>query len=287
VRSAMNKTSLTSLSDGDLIAEVDRLAAGERDATASLVAHLAELYGRRLHERAGYSSLFTYCMSVLRLSESAAYDRMKAAKVARRHPIVLELLAPHLTHHNSEELFAAVCGKRKRQVQELLARRFPRPDVASSVRKLPAVASAAVVGPMPVPPLIALPPADVAPRVPPKSPPLVVPLSPDRYRVTVTVSGDTCQMLELAQDLLRHAVPSGDPAEVVARALKLLVEELVKRKFAVTDRSRPRRRAVRDPEEPTAEVKRASLHPRTRDGARSWDRMAGGAESARSSSFTT
>ena len=91
----------------------------------------------------------------------------------------------------------------------------------------------------------------------PMSPPLVVPLSPDRYRVTVTVSGDTCQMLELAQDLLRHAVPSGDPAEVVARALKLLVEDLVKRKFAVTDRSRPRRRDGRDPEEPTAEVKRA------------------------------
>ena len=267
----MKTTSLTGMSDGDLIAEVDRLAAGERDATASLVAHLAELYGRRLHERAGYSSLFTYCMSVLRLSESAAYDRMKAAKVVRRYPIVLELLAsgrinlttvrllaPHLTRDNYTDLFAAACGKRKRQVQELLARRFPTPDVPSSVRKLPRVASAAVVvPPMTMPPMTALLPAEVAPRVPTSSPPLVVPLSPDRYRVTVTVSGDTCQMLELARDLLRHAVPSGDPAEVVARALKLLVEDLVKRKFAVTDRSRPRRRAARDPEEPTAEVKRA------------------------------
>src|SRR6185503_2353307 len=154
-------------------------------------------------------------------------------------------------------------GKRKRQVLELLARRFPRPDVPSSVRKLPPVAAAVVVvppvpvPPVAVPPMAALPPAGDAPRVPPKSPPLVVPLSPDRYRITVTVSGDTCETLALAQDLLRHAVPSGDPAEVVARALKLLVEDLVRRKFAVTDRSRPQRRAARDPGEMTAEVKRA------------------------------
>jgi hypothetical protein len=178
----MQNTSLTSLSDGDLIAAVDRLAAGERDATASVVAHLAELYGRRLHERAGYCSLFTYCLSVLRLSESAAYDRMKAAKVARRYPTVLELLAsgrlnltavrlltPHLTRDNHAELFAAACGKRKRQVQEMLARRFPRPDVPSSVRKLPAVASEAVLLPsMPVPSMTALPAAGAATAVPPK-----------------------------------------------------------------------------------------------------------------------
>jgi hypothetical protein len=72
------------LSDDALEAEVARLASSERGCTASLVGHLAELYGRRLHERAGFSSLFTYCMEVLRLSEHEAYDRMKAAKVARR-----------------------------------------------------------------------------------------------------------------------------------------------------------------------------------------------------------
>jgi hypothetical protein len=201
---------------------------------------------------------------------------MKAAKVARRHPIVLELLAagrinlttvrllaPHLTRDNCAELFTAACGRRKRQVQEMLARQFPRPDVPSSVRKLPAVASAAVVmPPMPVPSMAvpsmpALPLAEVAPRIPPKSPPLVVPLAPDRYRVTVTVSGDTCEMLELAQDLLRHAIPSGDPAEIVARALKLLVEDLARRKFAVTAGSKQPRRTARHPEEPTAGVRRA------------------------------
>ena len=80
------------LSDDQLEAEVFRLATCERQSTASLIAHLAELYARRLHERAGFSSLFTYCVEVLRLSEHEAYDRMKAAKVVRRYPRVLEWL---------------------------------------------------------------------------------------------------------------------------------------------------------------------------------------------------
>src|SRR5215470_7744495 len=151
------------LSDRDLEMEVARLARCERDSTASLVAHLAKLYGRRLHERAGYSSLFTYCMEVLRCSEHEAYDRMKAAKVARRHPQVLDwlasgelnlttvrLLAPHLTRANHADLFEAARGKRKRQVQELLASRFPRPDVAPSVRKLPSRLGSSVTVPVEV-----------------------------------------------------------------------------------------------------------------------------------------
>ena len=88
----------------------------------------------------------------------------KAAKVVRRHPAVLgllasgrvnlttvRLLAPHLTRDNHEGLFAEAAGKRKRQVQELLARRFPMPDVAASVRKLPAVGSPAAAAPGPLP----------------------------------------------------------------------------------------------------------------------------------------
>ena len=60
------------LSDDALVAEVARLAGSERRATASLIASLAELYARRLHVRAGFASLFTYCTVVLRLSEHEA-----------------------------------------------------------------------------------------------------------------------------------------------------------------------------------------------------------------------
>jgi hypothetical protein len=236
------------LSDPELVAAVSRLATAERNATASLIAHLAEFYGRRLHESAGFSSLFTFCTEALGLSDSEAYDRMKAAKVVRRFPAVLgmlasgrvslttiRLLAPHLTPANHQELFAAASGMGKRQLQELLAQRFPEPDVCSSVR--PLSTPNGVFTPVPAP--------------------LVRPLSPDRYQVTFTTSGQTCAKLELAQDLLRHAVPSGDPGQIFARALDVLVEELVKQKYAVTQAPRTSRGIANESRHIPAEVKRA------------------------------
>ena len=68
------------LSDSQLVAEVNRLARCERQATALLVAHLAELDARRLHLAAGFPSLFMYCREVLELSEQSAYNRIFAAR---------------------------------------------------------------------------------------------------------------------------------------------------------------------------------------------------------------
>jgi hypothetical protein len=138
------------LSDDDLVSQVKSLARSEREATATLIAHLAELDARRLYLGAGFSSLFTYCCEVLHLSEPAAYNRIEAARAARRFPVILpilgegslslatvRLLASNLTAENQQELLAAATGKSKRQVEEMLVRYFPKPDVPSSVRKLP------------------------------------------------------------------------------------------------------------------------------------------------------
>jgi len=72
--------------------EVEHLACGERSATAALIAHLAELDARRLYLGAGFTSTFTYCTEVLRLSEGGAYNRIEAAHAARKFPLVLDLL---------------------------------------------------------------------------------------------------------------------------------------------------------------------------------------------------
>jgi aminoglycoside N3'-acetyltransferase len=71
------------LSDDALVVAVKSLAGCEREATASLIAHLAELDARQLYLGAGFSSLFTYCCTVLHLSEPAAYNRIEAARAAK------------------------------------------------------------------------------------------------------------------------------------------------------------------------------------------------------------
>ncbi len=138
------------LSDGDLLAEVARLAACEREATAALVALLAEVDARRLYLGEGCASLFTYCTQRLNLSEHAAYHRIEGARAARAFPIILEhlrsgaltlttvtLLRPHLTVENHERLLAAARGRSKRDVEMLVRGIAPLPDVRSSLRKLP------------------------------------------------------------------------------------------------------------------------------------------------------
>src|SRR5512147_642070 len=142
--------SLRRLSDDGFVARLKGLAARERRATALLVAHIAELDTRDLCLREGYPSLFVYCRDVLALSEHEAYNRIEVARTARRFPVVLDLLAagavnlttvrllgPHLTPDNHARVLESARGKKKAEVEEIVARLAPRPDVPASVRKLP------------------------------------------------------------------------------------------------------------------------------------------------------
>ena len=68
----------------------------------------------------------------------------------------------------------------------------------------------------------------------PVRPAAVTPLSPDRYKLQLTISGDTLEKLRLAKDMLGHAIPSGDDAAILDRALTALLVDLAKKKFADT-----------------------------------------------------
>jgi hypothetical protein len=56
----------------------------------------------------------------------------------------------------------------------------------------------------------------------------VTPLSPDRYKLQLTIGGDTLEKLRLAKDMLGHGIPSGDDAAILDRALTALLVDLAK-----------------------------------------------------------
>src|SRR3990170_8488180 len=242
-----------------LLAEVTRLAARERQATAEPIGSLMELDERRLYLAQGYSSLFTYCTQALHLSEHSAVGRIDVARAARRLPAIIDLLldgsltvtnarllAPHLTEQNHRDVLALARHKRKRDVEEIVVMLRPQPDVPASVRKLPerrvTVGASEAPGfdsqaPLSIPVVSATaPPATTAETVRPRA--VIVPLAPERYKVQVTVPRETYNKLRRAQDLLRHVIPDGDAAVVLDRALTLLVEHLEKQRFAATARPR-------------------------------------------------
>jgi len=85
----------------------------------------------------------------------------------------------------------------------------------------------------------------------------VAPLAPDRYQIRFTASAETCEKLRLAQDMLRHAVPTGDMAEIIDRALTVLLEDLARKKFAKTGRPRASRGTAPGSRYAAARVRRA------------------------------
>jgi hypothetical protein len=84
----------------------------------------------------------------------------------------------------------------------------------------------------------------------------VTPLAPDRYKVQVTIGAETLEKLRLAQDLLRHSLPSGDEAAILDRALTALLEDLARRKFAAAAKPRPGEGAAPGSRHIPAEVRR-------------------------------
>ncbi|HTO91476.1 MAG TPA: DUF222 domain-containing protein, partial [Candidatus Sulfotelmatobacter sp.] len=305
----MKSHSLTHVSNGALLQRLSEQVAVGRRGTAEVVALIAEIQKRRLYAAAGFPSMHVYCIEKLGFSEDEADRRIQAARAARRFPIILDLLAdgrvhltgvrllrPYLTPVTANSLLRASIHKTRKEIEQLLADRFPRPDVPSRVVVVAQagaepVNSANGTQPVPMPmdesispapermkPLENLESSDPkvlgttpdSPTPPPTSPPMppprVAPLGTERYSLQLTMTRPTHDLLRRAQELLDPQVPAGDLDTVLRRGLELLVAQLEKRKLAAT--SRPSKRAPRPSANPRyipARVRRAVAK---RDGNR-------------------
>jgi hypothetical protein len=138
------------VADDELLARLERLVKADRALSVKLLVHLGEVEARKLFLERGYSSMYSYCMTALGMSEAETYLRLLAAKTGKRFPLVLErlsdgglhltavkLLAPLLTEANHVALLDRARGMSKRQLEVLVAELAPQPDVPERVRKLP------------------------------------------------------------------------------------------------------------------------------------------------------
>jgi hypothetical protein len=252
-----------SMSDDALVARLKCNADESRQKTVELLADLGELAARKLYRKEGPGRLFGYCTQVLRFSEAATYNRIRAAKAARKFPLILDLiadgsvnlttirlLAPHLTLDNHRELLAEATGRTRREVDKIVARLNPKPDVAATIRKLPspgsvaeesrdlfsasAAAAATTVATPGSQTVTSSATSTASSPAPASHRPVIAPLSPERYRLQLTVGGEAHDDLRALQDLMRREIPSGDAAAIVERALKMLRKEIERRRFAAT-----------------------------------------------------
>ena len=141
---------LNRLSSEELTCSLEKVAALERRNVAAFIAHLVEIYERKLHLELGYSGLFNYCVERFRLSEGSAGSRCRVAEVARRLPQVLDalaagkisltvasLLARELTEENVERVLADSEGMTKKQAEDYRAALSPKEPVSPGIRQRP------------------------------------------------------------------------------------------------------------------------------------------------------
>jgi 5-methylcytosine-specific restriction endonuclease McrA len=284
---AVNRYARSHVSNDALHRSAVAHAVKEREATADLLADLAEIDARKFYLAMAYPSLFAYCVAELRLSEDAAFKRIKAARAARRFPVVFEvvadgrlnlsgvvLLAPLLTEDTAPGLLAAAENKTKLEIEKLVAEHSPRPDVLAWIAPIPEpVGSCAAPAPMADPhaqspseaalplctPVTLQAPGPVDSTI--RS--IVKPSAPHRYEVHFSMSDSAHDKLRYLQCLLGFETPSGDLGQIFEDALDARIREVEKQKFTATDHPR-RSRGSSNPRHIPSDVKRAVWK---RDGA--------------------
>jgi hypothetical protein len=278
--SFMQAYELTHLSDEHLLRNLAALLARHRQTTVALLAHIAEVDRRRLYAPAGYPSMFAYCVSGLHLSEDAAAKRIHAARAARSYPALFTamadgkihlaaacLLAPHLNPDNVDELLAESIHRSKSELEQFLARRFPREDLPTRrpvIRALPAsretqtlrgvperLRSVESPGLFPAVPLAtstsetsSMPleqrQEGSAPQPNKEHAPEYVetsessrrdPKPRERFLLRVTIGRRVHDKLRYAQALLSHSVRSGDVEALLERSLDALIAHQERRRL--------------------------------------------------------
>ncbi|HXV60095.1 MAG TPA: hypothetical protein VEK15_05335 [Vicinamibacteria bacterium] len=286
-----------------MLSRLSDLLVQSRRIESELIAHIGEVDERKLYARRACSSMFSFCVEILNLSEAEAYLRIAVARASRKHPVLFEmladgrlhlsgiaLLAPHLTESNRDAVLARAAHRSKREIEELVAELAPKPDAPSTIRKLPSPPQNDRPAPDQLRPERVDPPSELRPdgvtmsgsppqpkpekpteataSLPPKASSEVKPLAPERYRATFTTSAEFRDKLRRLQALMRSSTSDGDLAAVIEESVTEKLERLEAARFAQT--KAPRKDLQETDTTPSSRYIPAAVRRavRKRDGAR-------------------
>ena len=259
-------------SDQELLEGVWAAVTRECEDVAIVIAHLAEIDKRKLFAEEGCSSLKSYCMEVLHLSEDQAYSRIYVARVARKFPAILEMLGdglvhltavqrlgPSLTPENHLSLLEEATYMSMAKVEEMVARLRPKPPVPNRIQKVTRAKPTLVengngffdteessAGGLDTGA------SEEHGWLSSTHGSAVSPLAPESYKIEFTGDAETVYLIRQLQELLSHQVPNGDLAIIIKDALLERLKQVERDRFGKGKRPRPRPEASeRVPGEPS------------------------------------
>ena len=245
----MHRFSRMHLSPEAALTSLAALDREEKSKVAEVVALIAVIDHRQDYLGAGHPSMCDYCVHRLHMSEDKALKRIQVARAALKFPELFECLAdgrlsvttanvvaPHLTPENAAELLKSAAHGTKQEILRLVAKPATEPTSAPLLEQAENVQT----------PLNSHAPAHVeackslvqnessATTAQPSSPARrgrIVATDDGGHELRVRLTSEELEAFREAQSLLGHAIPSGDPALVVARAMEVLRTQLKKRRF--------------------------------------------------------
>lgn len=230
------------LGDADLVREVRFLADRARHNEFRLLTCLSEFDSRRLCLEEGYRSAYDFCVSALGFDEQEAYRRIRAARIIRGFPEAcaalqarkitissLVVLSPWLQKDNAAAWIKIAEGKSKRELEALVAARYPQAPQPDLVRNLPAESMVVSSAP-PTAFEVEAPPSQTVENealsasggsvVPlDGGPAQMIPITADRVRVGFDAAAALAQMIERMRQLLRHKYPEGRLEDLIREAV--------------------------------------------------------------------
>jgi 5-methylcytosine-specific restriction endonuclease McrA len=202
---------LNSLSNTQLFASFENLVHSERKITAQVLECIAEIDRRKLYLKKNFTSLFDYLVKELGYSPGAAMRRIDGARLLRELPEVIEKVqngSITLSQANQLERASRELKKNKNEVLSTEDKRALLLQIENTTQKQTEQILATTLD---------------LPMVPVQKETLHKDQS---VTLTITFTPEQMQILEKAQNMISHAVPNKNWAEIVTHLAK---REVVRR----------------------------------------------------------
>ena len=209
MQTSSDNSLISKLPDHDLLSNLEKLVRSERKITELILRHILEVETRKLHLSLGYESVYKYLTKHLGYSESAAYDRLQAARLLKSVPGVgaklqegkLSLtqlvkveqslkqekrLGNSINIAKTEEVLNKLENKTTFESEKILAVEFNQP--AKTIQK-------------------------------------IKPQQDDSVRLELTLSQEQYELLQKAQSLISHSVRDNNLADVITYLAKSLIQK--------------------------------------------------------------
>lgn len=190
---------LSKTSDNEILSGLEKLTKSERKITHLILWHILEVETRKLFLQLGYDSLYKYLTNHLGYSESAAYDRMQAARLLRKVPSVAAKI-----EEGSVKLTQLVKVQQSLQQERRLGKAADAviaQELIAKIENKTAYETEKIIA--------------CELNQTPKAHQKVKPQNDDSVRVEMTFTQEQYELLQKAQSLLSHVVPDNNLAEVV------------------------------------------------------------------------